>query len=258
MSKLAWSETGTVRTSGVGSRGLQGIVYTFENLTELVALLEASGEDQDLALPCRRGVCEGEWLLATFSAGEESTSVPGRICDRGLGLRLAFEARDWERLCEFASGDARPSIPPPCDAAPLGAITAPPGASALLVDADAGVSSIVRAMLEACGVATDTVHGAEDALDLLRRRRFDLVVVEPALNGMSGLEMCERLRQDSDLRETPVLVLASHTCDGDLRELKRCGANDFVGKPFRAHELRARALGLIQQARAGAPSVRRA
>ncbi|MFZ5897188.1 MAG: response regulator [Myxococcota bacterium] len=237
---------------------MQGIVYTFDSLTELSDLLESSGEDQDLALPCRRGVCEGEWLLVTFSAGDESASLPGRVCDRGQGLRLAFEARDWERLCNFASGDARPSIPPPCDAEPLGAVTAPPGASALLVDADAGVSSIVRAMLEACGVATDTVHGAEDALDLLRRRRFDLVVVEPALNGMSGLELCERLRADSELRATRVLMLASHTTDRDLRELARCGADDFVGKPFRAHELRARALGLIQQARAVAPSAQRA
>lgn len=251
-------ETGTVRTWGVGSPGLQGLVYTFEDLKELSTLLESSGEDQDLALPCRCGVCEGEWLLATFSAGEESTSVPGRICDRGQGLRLAFEARDWERLCEFASGDARPSIPPPCDAAPVGAVSAPPGSSALLVDTDASVSSIVRAMLEACGVTTDTVHGAEDALDLLRRRRFDLIVVEPTLNGMSGLELCERLRADSELCTTPVLILASHTGDRDLRELKRCGASDFVGKPFRAHELRARAIGLIQQGRAGAPSARRA
>jgi len=251
-------QTGTTRTSGVGSRGLQGIVYTFDSLTELEALLESSGEDQDLALPCRKGVCDGEWLLATFSAGEESASVPGRVCDRGQGLRLSFEERDWERLCNFAGGDARPSIPPPCDAAPLGAVTAPAGASALLVDTDAGVSSIVRAMLEACGVVTDSVHGAEDALDLLRRRRFDLVVVEPALNGMSGLELCERLRADAELCQTPVLVLASHTTDRDLRELTRCGADDFVRKPFRAHELRARALGLIQQARAAAPSVRRA
>ncbi|MGC4091921.1 MAG: response regulator [Polyangiaceae bacterium] len=237
---------------------MQGIVYTFDSLTELEALLETSGEDQELALPCRKGVCEGEWLLATFSAGDESASLPGRVCDRGQGLRLSFETRDWERLCNFASGDARPSIPPPCDAEPLGAVTAPAGASALLVDADANVSSIVRAMLEACGVATDTVHGAEDALDLLRDRRFDLVVVEPALNGMSGLELCQRLRADTELCDTPVLVLASHTTDRDLAELTRSGADDFVGKPFRAHELRARALGLIQQARAASPSARRA
>jgi DNA-binding response OmpR family regulator len=84
------------------------------------------------------------------------------------------------------------------------------------------------------------------------------VVVEPALNGMSGLELCERLRADAELRATPVLVLASHTTDRDLRELTRSGADDFVRKPFRAHELRARALGLIQQARAAAPSARRA
>lgn len=241
---------------GVGSARLQGIVYTFENLAELGALLESSGEDQDLALPCRSGVSDGEWLLATFSVDGEATSLPGRIRDRGRGLRLTFEERDWTSLLEFASGEGRPSIPPACDAAPLGAVSAPPGAHALLVDADSNVLSIVRAMLEACGVATDTAHGAEEALELLRRRHYDLVVVEPALEGMSGLEMCQRLRSDARLAATPVLVLASHTTDEELREVKRCGADDFVDKPFRAHELRARALRLIQQARACAPSAR--
>jgi CheY-like chemotaxis protein len=237
---------------------LQGIVYTFESLDELKALLESSGEEQDLALPCRRGVVDGEWLLATFSAGTDTTSVPGKIRDRGYGLRLTFEERDWERLCEFALGSARPSIPPECDAAPLGAISAPPGASALLLDADSSVSSIVGAMLDACGVATDTVHSVDDALSLLRRRHFDLVVVEPALEGMNGLELCRLLRGDARLSSMPVLVLASHTTDEDLREMRCSGADDFVGKPFRAHELRARALGLIQQSRAALPSVRRA
>jgi len=252
------SETGTGTSQGLGCSGLQGIVYTFDNLDELEAALESSREDQDLALPCRSGVCDGEWLLVTFAAGSEATTLPCRVRDRGGGLRLTFEPRDWERLQCFAEGNARPSIPPMCDAMTLGAISAPAGASALIVDQDPTVLSIVRAMLEACGVSTGTAHGAEEALDLLRERAFDLVVVEPQLDGMSGLELCRRLRKDQGLAAVPILVLASHTSDQDLRDALCSGADDFVGKPFRAHELRARALGLIQQARAAAPAVQRA
>jgi CheY-like chemotaxis protein len=237
---------------------LQGIVYTFDNLDELGAALESSRDDQDLALPCRNGVCEGEWLLVTFAAGSEATTLPCRVSDRGGGLRLTFEPRDWERLQRFAEGTARPSIPPTCDAMTLGAVCAPAGASALVVDQDPTVLSIVRAMLEACGVATEIAHGAEEALDLLRRRSFDLVVVEPALDGMSGLELCRRLRSDANRSAVPILVLTSHTTDQDLRDALCSGADDFVGKPFRAHELRARALGLIQQARGSAPALQRA
>jgi CheY-like chemotaxis protein len=236
---------------------LQGIVYTFDSLDELGSLLETSGEDQDLPLPCRSGVCDGEWLLVTFAAAHDATTLPCRVVDRGNGLRLSFEPRDWERLQRFASGEGRASIPPACDAMTLGAISAPLGASALIVDQDPTVLSIVRAMLEACGVSTDTAHGAEEALDLLRHRSFDLVVVEPALDGMSGLELCRRLRNDACLSSVPILVFTSHTTDRDLREALRSGADDFLGKPFRAHELRARALGLIQQGRASAPSLQR-
>jgi CheY-like chemotaxis protein len=237
---------------------LQGIVYTFDNLDELGAALESSREDQDLALPCRKGVCDGEWLLVTFSAGGDATTLPCRVCDRGNGLRLSFEPRDWQRLQLFAEGGTRPSIPPAEGASTLGAISAPNGASALVVDQDPTVLSIVRAMLEACGVTTDIAHGAEEALDLLRHQPFDLVVVEPALDGMSGLELCRRLRSDEGLSAVPILVLTSHTSDQDLRDALCSGADDFVGKPFRAHELRARALGLIQQARSAAPAAQRA
>lgn len=235
---------------GLRCRGLQGIVYQFDTLDDLTTALEASGDEQDLALPCQEGVREGEWLLVTMAIGDDATSVAGRVCDRGGELRVRFEWRDWEQLQRFARGDGPLSIPPPCRIAVPESISAPIGATALLVDTDASVLSIVRAMLGACGVATQTAYGAEEAFDMLRRRLFDLVVLEPALDGMNGLELCRRLRSDARLSTLPILVLTSHTSDSDVRQALRAGADDFVGKPFRAHELRARAIGLLQRARA--------
>ncbi|HET9952912.1 MAG TPA: response regulator [Polyangiaceae bacterium] len=235
---------------------MQGLIYRFETLEQLAQALEASAADRDLPVPCRKGVTEGEFVLVTLSAADEATSVVARVREGGRGLRLSFEQRDWELLERFAQGGGRPTLPPPCGTANPEPVRAPAGATALLVDTDASVLSIVRAMLEACDVATQQAHGAEDALNLLRRRHFDLVVVEPALDGMSGLEMCRRLRADRRLAGVPILVLGSHTTDHDLREALCSGADDFVAKPFRAHELRARALGLIQKGRALAASVR--
>lgn len=249
-------ETGVASQTALASLGLQGLVYTFESLAELCAALESSRDDYDLALPCRCGVAEGEWVLVTFAVESEAeaTTLPARVCDRGNDdLRVAFEERDWERLQCFAEGNGRPTLPPAAGPA-VNAVDAPPGASALVVDQDPNVLSIVRAMLEACGIATDTAHGAEEALELLRRRGFDLVVVEPALDGMSGLELCRRLRADASLSRVPILMLTSHTAESDLRATLGSGADDFVGKPFRAHELRVRAIGLIQQGRAQAPT----
>lgn len=228
---------------------MQGILLQFATSDELANALDANGDDQELALPCHDGVRDGEWIVVTFSVGAEATSVAGRVCERGNEVRLTFEERDWERLQRFAHGDGPPSMPPPARASVPELITAPLGATALLVDADPTVLSIVRAMLEACGVGTQTAHGAEEALELLRRNRYDLVVMEPALDGMSGLELCRRLRADSRLSRVPILALTGHTSEQDLSEAFCAGADDFVGKPFRAHELRARVLGLLHRAR---------
>jgi CheY-like chemotaxis protein len=236
---------------------LQGIGYRFDSLEELSQELTSCDEDCDLPLPCAEGVRDGEWLLVTFTAGDDISSVPARVCDRGGELRLTFEERDWERLVQFAESGGRSTLPPASHSAFPEALCAPPGTTALLVDVDTAVLSIVGTMLGACGVTTSTAQGAEEALDLIRRGRFDLVVVEPVLDGMSGLELCRRVRNEFAFAPVPILVLTSHSTAADAREALAAGANDFVGKPFRAHELRARALRLIQEASATPSSAHR-
>jgi CheY-like chemotaxis protein len=210
----------------------------------------SSGDDQDLALPCDDGVRDGEWLLVTFAIGEEATSVAGRVRDRGSELRLTFEERDWNRLQRFARGESSPSIPPPSLAQVPAAVRAPEGSSALVIDADVAVQGLVQAVLDACGVATDVARGAEEALDRLRTERFDLIVLEPALDGMSGYELCRRVRANPRLANTLLLVVSSRSSARDLNEALSAGADDFVPKPVRALELRARAVGLLRRARA--------
>jgi DNA-binding response OmpR family regulator len=172
------------------------------------------------------------------------------VRDRGTELRLTFEERDWDRLQRFARGESSPSIPPPSLAQVPEAVCAPEGSTALVIDADATVLGLVQAVLDACGVETDVAHGAEEALERLRSERFDLLVVEPALDGMSGLELCRRVRSDPRLSQTPLLVVSAHASTRDMQEALSAGADDFVSKPFRALELRARAVGLIRRARA--------
>jgi CheY-like chemotaxis protein len=227
---------------------LQGIVYQFDSLDELAILLDSSSGDRELSLPCHDGVRDGEWLLVTLRIGEDATCAAGRVADRGGELRVIFEERDWDRLESFARGDGTPSIPPSAQHSIPEIISAPEGATALLVDDDATVLTILRAMLAACGVLTHVAHSAEEALDLLRCTRVDVIVVEPALAGMSGLELCRRVRAEAHLESLPILVLTAHTSERDIREAVRAGADDFVAKPFRAHELRARVLGLMQRA----------
>lgn len=227
---------------------MQGFVYQFRDLDELLRLIETSGSDRELSLPASGGVHDGEWLLVTLRVGEDATCAAGRVADRGDAFHVVFEERDWDRLERFAHGDGTPSMPPCVPPATPESICAAEGATALLVDDDTSVLTILRAMLAGCGVDALVANSVEEALALLHQRSFDVILVEPALEGMNGLDLCRRMRREPELSTLPILVLGSHTSERDIREAVCAGADDFVAKPFRAHELRARVLGLMQRA----------
>lgn len=227
---------------------MQGIVYQFDTLDDLAETLESTDGDPELSLPCRDGIREGEWLLVTLRVGEEATCAAGRVADRGGELRFVFEERDWQRMASFARGDSRPSIPPSSHAFVPEVVSAPAGATALLIEDDSTVLTILRAMLGSCGVATETAHDTDEALALLRQRHFDIVILDPSFDGMSAYDLCRRVRAETHISSVPILVLTWDSCDGAVRGAFCAGADDFVAKPFRAHELRARVLGLLHRA----------
>ncbi len=224
---------------------VQGIVYKFESFAALSEALDS--EEPDVVLPVEEGLVDGQWLVATFTIGNDATCVAGRVADRGDdALHLTFEERDWHQLCRFANGECSPSIPPPC---PEGAevVQAPPGTTVLVVDDDPALRSIVCAMLCTSNIKTLQVESAEEALDWLTLNSADLLVLDWGLPGMNGVELCQRLRKDERHQGLPILFLTGHSSSTDQEEAFAAGADDFVSKPFRAPELRARALGLLRR-----------
>ena len=129
----------------LGSARLHKVSYCFEDFEALGRALDA--EDTDLELSSE-GVKDGQWLLATIVVGDESTSVAGRVVDRGDALRLTFEERDRARLHEFACGNGRPSQRP---SVPTPVAELPPGSHALVVSGSPAVAGIVQKLLESWG-----------------------------------------------------------------------------------------------------------
>jgi two-component system, OmpR family, phosphate regulon response regulator PhoB len=223
---------------------VQGIVYKFESFAALSEALDS--EEPDVKLPVEDGLVDGQWLVATFTIGNDATSVAGRVADRGSELHLTFEARDWNQLCRFANGECSPSIPPPCSEG-AEVVSAPPGSTVLVVDDDPALRSIVCTMLRKSNIKTLQVESAEDALDWLSKNRADLLVLDWGLPGMNGVELCQRLRKERNHQSLPILFSTGHSSSTDLVEAFEAGADDFVSKPFRAPELRARVLGLLRR-----------
>ena len=125
----------------------------------------------------------------------------------------------------------------------------------LVVEDDDAVRSAVDRGLGVHGFDVSSVADAESAIEVVARRRPDVMIVDIGLPGMSGVELCTRLRGlDVD---TPILILSARDQVGDRVAGLQAGADDYVVKPFSLDELAARLHALLRRARptAGVTSV---
>jgi DNA-binding response OmpR family regulator len=120
----------------------------------------------------------------------------------------------------------------------------PTPARVLVVDDDPTVSDVVRRYLERAGFAVDKAGDGPTALALAAERSPDLVVLDLMLPGMSGLEVCRRLRRESDV---PVVMLTALGEESDRVVGFETGADDYVTKPFSPRELALRVQSVLRR-----------
>ncbi len=107
-------------------------------------------------------------------------------------------------------------------------------ADVLVVDDDETVREVVVSYLRAGGHDVCEASDGEAALATMRERRADIVVLDLMLPGLSGIEVCERLREVTDV---PIIMLTALGAEADRLAGLRMGADDYVTKPFSPREL---------------------
>jgi putative two-component system response regulator len=118
--------------------------------------------------------------------------------------------------------------------------------SVLIVDDIEGNARLVESILAPDGHAVRTASDGAEALRLVRADPPDLLLMDVLMPHVDGYEACRTIKQDPSMRLIPVvLVTALDDTASRLRGIE-AGADDFVSKPFNAHELRARVRSLLR------------
>ncbi len=117
----------------------------------------------------------------------------------------------------------------------------------LVVDDDRDVAQSIELALRRRGFRVMLAYSGVDALKTLRRYRPDLVILDVLMPGMSGLEVCRRLRADTNTSSLPIIFLTARGQERDRIEGLRAGADDYLSKPFNLEELILRVKAVLRR-----------
>jgi two-component system KDP operon response regulator KdpE len=115
----------------------------------------------------------------------------------------------------------------------------------LVVDDDPQIRRVMRVTLTAHGYEVDDATNGETALERLRERPADLVLLDMNMPGIGGLETCRAMRSGSEIA---IIMLTARDSEADKVSALDAGADDYVTKPFNMNELLARIRAALRRA----------
>src|SRR4051794_32155805 len=121
-------------------------------------------------------------------------------------------------------------------------------ANILIVEDEEALTLLLRYNLEAEGYGVETVPRGDEADLLLKERAPDLVILDWMLPGLSGIELCRRLRLRPETKQLPIIMLTARGEESERVRGLATGADDYIVKPFSVLELLARVQGLLRRA----------
>ena len=114
----------------------------------------------------------------------------------------------------------------------------------LVVDDDKKIVDLVTLYLKRDGYTVLPAHDGQEALDVARRKRPDLIVLDLMLPELAGTDVCKLLRTES---RVPIIMLTARATDEDKLRGLDLGADDYLTKPFNPRELVARVRAVLRR-----------
>jgi two-component system phosphate regulon response regulator PhoB len=119
--------------------------------------------------------------------------------------------------------------------------------SILIVEDEAPLVELLKYNIEALGYDVDVAMRGDDAETRLQERTFDLILLDWMLPGLSGIELCRRIRSRAQTSSTPIIMLTARGEEAERVRGLTTGADDYVVKPFSIPELAARIKALLRR-----------
>ncbi|MEG3935508.1 response regulator [Microcoleus sp. T3_B1] len=122
-------------------------------------------------------------------------------------------------------------------------------AQLLIVDDDAQLLNILRVLLQPWGFQVALLNDPQQFWSTLEEVKPDLLMLDIEMPEISGLDLCQVIRNDLRWGDLPILMLSAHTDDETIQRVFIAGADDYVSKPVRAAELVARVIRRLEHAK---------
>ncbi|MFC1584750.1 response regulator [Fibrobacterota bacterium] len=124
----------------------------------------------------------------------------------------------------------------------------------LIVEDEEDIQELIRYNLDREGYAVSTAQSGEEAMELIKEQKPDLILLDLMLPGIDGLELCRRLKEDQSFKTIPIIMVTAKGEESDIIRGLELGADDYIAKPFSTRILSARVKTVLRRAHAEVPS----
>ena len=120
------------------------------------------------------------------------------------------------------------------------------GSMVLIVDDEYIGRETLQSVLEGEGYELEMAENGLQAIEKAKKLLPDVILLDVMMPGMTGFEVCQRIRNDPQIAEIPIIILTALDDRDSLLNALKAGADDFISKPFDRYELRARLMGITR------------
>ena len=120
-------------------------------------------------------------------------------------------------------------------------------ADVLIVEDEIEIAELIQFHIEREGMHATIVQSGKLAIDLIRRQKPDLVILDLMLPDLDGLEVCRRMKRSDETRSIPIVMVTAKGEESDIVAGIELGAEDYVTKPFSPKVLMARIRNVLRR-----------